>query len=78
MYGNVGEWCQNRHSLVTRAEFDFGFDDPMHVFRGSTYDATPATLRSACRQNMAGNMRIASLGFRIARTMPAAGEKLKP
>ncbi len=75
MYGNVAEWCQNRYGLETQATYDLRSDDVLHVLRGSSDDASPSTLRSATRLGVAATARFASLGFRIARTLPSTAEK---
>ncbi len=78
MYGNVMEWCQNRYGTEPRATYDLRSDEPSHMLRGSSDDATPGALRSATRVGFAGTAQFAFVGFRIARTMHAAGEEFKP
>jgi formylglycine-generating enzyme required for sulfatase activity len=71
MLGNVWEWCQGRSGGKPGGEdssIDDVVDDVPRVYRGGSYYARPAALRSAYRAGSAPTNRDIILGFRPART----------
>jgi formylglycine-generating enzyme required for sulfatase activity len=78
MYGNVGEWCQDRaptfaHDLG-RKLFDperegaAGLENQLRPFRGGSFSSLPPYLRSANVTDQVWWTREPRIGFRIART----------
>jgi len=77
MAGNVFEWTEERwHVNYTNAPKDGsawlaenGGDCKSRVVRGGSWGGTPDNLRSANRSRDTTDIRLSSLGFRVARTL---------
>ena len=69
MLGNVMERCHD--GTPTDANSSIGEGTPTHV-RGGEFGAAPHNLRSARRHLNQASDEWASVGFRVARTLPAA------
>ena len=80
MLGNVYEWCQNPYARYQPEKDGVSIDDIIileyinekipRLLRGGAFDDQPAYVRSALRYRNAPSYRVASLGFRPARTYP--------
>ena len=78
VYGNVMEWCHDRSgegipiSDETASALASGADVRAgeRLFRGGSYRSMTRLLRSAKRFSFPPAIRISSMGFRIARTLP--------
>jgi formylglycine-generating enzyme required for sulfatase activity len=64
MIGNVWEWCWDR--------YDPRVYGPYRVFRGGGWLDPPRGARASCRRKSHPTLRIDDLGFRLARSLPAA------
>jgi formylglycine-generating enzyme required for sulfatase activity len=81
MYGNAEEWCLDEPriygaDLYTDAEAEGQArlidEEKLRVIRGGGFQYVPAMVTSAGRDRADPNYSYFSLGFRVARTLPAA------
>jgi formylglycine-generating enzyme required for sulfatase activity len=69
MHGNVGEWCEDAWTVISRLS---GGSDPLgkigtgRVFRGGSWNVEAASCRAANRNRYKPGLRDSNLGFRPA------------
>ena len=82
MLGNLSEWCSDTYQRYEATMADPIVDDRGHVgddaqrvLRGGAYFSSAAALRSATRSPGHGGEGVPFFGFRVARTLPAPGDR---
>ncbi len=76
MHGNVSEWCQDWHAAYRlRDAIDPSGpkrgEGERRISRGGSWNADPASCRSACRNSYDPSCRFLNIGFRVAMSLPA-------
>jgi len=80
MHGNAAEWCHNGYQTYPRGsalpaslDREGGLpihDDHLRVVRGGSYRDAADHIRSAARDKQPPSARLATIGFRVARSYP--------